>query len=152
MPIPHSGSVFDNAENSEDEFLDKLRNLGKKSRRKRKQETLQEKVLKWYSALKEAQENGYTYEELAEIIYQEQGIQISAGTLRKYMTFAKHQQSEAKAAFSQVSNQPAPNPSSFPTFSARSHRETKKLSSERRASLTGQRTETDEIESEFENL
>jgi response regulator of citrate/malate metabolism len=151
MSIIHLNPGFNNDEDREEKFLEHLRSLEKKSRRKKKQETLQEKVLKWYSDLKTAQERGYTYEEIAELIAEKQGIQISAGTLRKYMTFAKHQQSETKEIPHPTKTRSVTTFSSAPASLIHSER-SNKISSERRVSLTERKALPDDIESEFENL
>lgn len=127
-------------------LLKRLSELPPKTRRTRKQTTLMEQVAAWYEHLKSAQERGYTYDELADLISFEGGISITAGTLRKYMAKAKKEQ---KTASAELSIPPISSASPLPN----SPKATSNLPLDRQASLTRRESApSDDIESQFSNL
>lgn len=152
MDTPQNRSNAPDDENQNERLIEKLNELPKKTRRKKRKDTLQDKVIQWYPILKEAHDKGYTYEELVDFIQDEMGISIAAGTLRKYMAFAKRQQSEGQEVVRQKQKKTTQTPSSPPTSIVASQQPKRKISSQRFASLTGERSESEATEAEYENL
>lgn len=144
MAIPFT-PISNSEEGKDAAFLKKLSELPHKPKRTRKQATLKEFVAKYYEHLNSAQERGYTYEELAELIFSWRGVSISAGTLRKYMAFAKKELKVLQQIPLVHSSDKASTPLSFPSPT--------NLTPDRQARLTRQKPESeDDIESQFSNL
>ena len=79
------------SETCEENLRNVLAALPKKTRRKSQQNTSFEFVVRNLSALLEARNKGYSYEELTEVIRAETAREITAGTLRKYIERATKQ-------------------------------------------------------------
>jgi ADP-heptose:LPS heptosyltransferase len=127
----------------------KLDQLPQKPPQEPKKTTLKAIVYGLYPQLKAKKLEGYKYKQLADILMRE-GLTISPESLRKYMSEVEkldrpHTSGESKHE--------APE---FPSSGSYPHRKVdnrvQKLSPERRARLTGQRFQPEDLESEFENI
>jgi hypothetical protein len=136
----------DDGESHREALLRKLAELPPKPRRNSKKATSMELVAAFYEHLKSAQERGYTYEELAELLSSEGSISITAGTLRKYMAKAKkEQESDVR--------EPATSPAKPALPPTTPQKASSTLSPDRQARLTRRTPEPDDdIESQFSNL
>ncbi|OLP15918.1 hypothetical protein BST81_23615 [Leptolyngbya sp. 'hensonii'] len=148
MSIRPNAGTGDDAER-EAAFLKRLESLEAKPRRRQQKATLRDLVVKYYPILKPAQERGQTYDELALIFEEELGVNISPGTLRKYMAYAKNHSGD-NAALPKLSVAKPTNTRS-PQVSLQVQPKSTSMPSERREMLL-RNSQYDDIESEFENL
>ena len=148
MSIRPNAGTGDDAER-EAAFLKRLESLEAKPRRRQQKATLRDLMVKYYPILKPAQERGQTYDELALIFEEELGVNISPGTLRKYMAYAKKYSSEQVSPVVKLTARPPTVSSAKPIPQVQAP--PKGMSPERREKLF-RSVQSEDIESEFENL